>query len=791
MAGIKIPDLPSYGSIDTSKAKKDLLITTKNDGTYGTPSYPTNASKQLTIEELGTMLPLPLNGNQFRLYNLGQTELIANTYNIIGNPATAPTVTTFTLPTVLQNKMLVAGVGATLDPFIIEITGGYSGGSASNPITVQLTEVGDTVFFIGTDYGWQYVGSNKVTDLTGYATESYVNAKVEDTIVNGVTDKAPSQNAVYDAIAAIPTPTLATVTTAGATTTNDITVGSATVSNTTASTLAFISSAKKIISATGALLGTWFQTLTAKSTPVDADTLLTGDSENGYETKITTYTQLWTNYIKGKADATYNKIYLTSRYAKVDYATTPSLSGLLERQDRPFADLQSAYDAIVALGTTDRWLIEIVGDKTVTANLLTFTSTRGNIDFVFQGNITLSIVNSGAIAGLFKQATYSVSGNKYIFNGSLTQTTNVGLGIGLSSGSDSNCEVQFNGATTLKFPKGVTDNYGIYFSGTNNRITAKNITFDISNDSGVTPYTSSMITMTGNNCIYDFKILTVQGTHTNASSVTLISTGNGTSYNKNLTIGKLYLNHASTTLTGFSLTEASNYYDVIKVDSISTTTNSTDYTTNNSFSIFKCTGVNSLLIKSCVSALKYVDISITTLNYLRTGYYSTNGSLFNGVQFKGIWQNGTTIMTKTNTSTYNLLIYPGCIIQGGSLTTSIPIVSNYAPISIGGGAFDQYVTIRNLNIINSGVTANSTEGTPAIRYGGSVTYPIKLILDNVNIAGTLSNTNANTTWIKPAGDDTSRVCNVYGSLKTNYFGVIPTNLTVYANVRVISDLKLV
>lgn len=174
MAGIKIPDLPSYGSIDTSKAKKDLLITTKNDGTYGTPSYPTNASKQLTVEELATMLPLPLNGNQFRLYDLGQTELIANTYNIIGNPATAPTVTTFTLPTVLQNKMLVAGVGATLDPFIIEITGGYSGGSASNPITVQLTEVGDTVFFIGTSYGWQYVGSNKLTDLTGYATETYV-----------------------------------------------------------------------------------------------------------------------------------------------------------------------------------------------------------------------------------------------------------------------------------------------------------------------------------------------------------------------------------------------------------------------------------------------------------------------------------------------------------------------------------------------------------------------------------------------------------------------------------------
>jgi hypothetical protein len=39
-----------------------------------------------------------------------------------------------------------------------------------------------------------------IPSISGLASESYVNAKVEDTIVNGVTDKAPSQNAVFDAL---------------------------------------------------------------------------------------------------------------------------------------------------------------------------------------------------------------------------------------------------------------------------------------------------------------------------------------------------------------------------------------------------------------------------------------------------------------------------------------------------------------------------------------------------------------------------------------------------------------
>jgi hypothetical protein len=73
--------------------------------------------------------------------------------------------------------------------------------------------------------------------------------------------------------------------------TGGATVLDITISNATASTLAFISSAKKIISATGALFGTWIQTLTAKASPVDADTILVNDSASSFEAKKTTLTQ--------------------------------------------------------------------------------------------------------------------------------------------------------------------------------------------------------------------------------------------------------------------------------------------------------------------------------------------------------------------------------------------------------------------------------------------------------------------------------------------------------------------
>ena len=58
MANKTIPNLPDYGSQDTDKIKKDLLEITKNDGTYASPSYPTGASRKITLEEFKTALAI-------------------------------------------------------------------------------------------------------------------------------------------------------------------------------------------------------------------------------------------------------------------------------------------------------------------------------------------------------------------------------------------------------------------------------------------------------------------------------------------------------------------------------------------------------------------------------------------------------------------------------------------------------------------------------------------------------------------------------------------------------------
>jgi hypothetical protein len=47
----------------------------------------------------------------------------------------------------------------------------------------------------------QILNKPSIPSISGLATESYVDSKVEDTIVDGVTTKAPSQNAVFDALA--------------------------------------------------------------------------------------------------------------------------------------------------------------------------------------------------------------------------------------------------------------------------------------------------------------------------------------------------------------------------------------------------------------------------------------------------------------------------------------------------------------------------------------------------------------------------------------------------------------
>ncbi len=76
--GIRIQDLPAYGAIDLVKMKDDILEVSKNDGVPGVPHYPSNGSKQLTLEQLsamvGNLIPngyIPLVGPNYIVVSLG------------------------------------------------------------------------------------------------------------------------------------------------------------------------------------------------------------------------------------------------------------------------------------------------------------------------------------------------------------------------------------------------------------------------------------------------------------------------------------------------------------------------------------------------------------------------------------------------------------------------------------------------------------------------------------------------------------------------------------------------
>lgn len=215
---------------------------------------------------------------------------------------------------------------------------GYNIVCSGGGISCTLTRSNDSVLYICDGSSWQphlNISNELLLAISGK----------EPTITAGTTSQYWRGDKTWQTFPTISTPSLNEVTDVGNTTTNDITVGGLVVNmpsgsgvatsitkggagealtvnktsgsgnvasftggttsftdievtSSTASTPAFFSTVKGIISATGALLGTWFQTLTAKSTPVNADTIIVNDSASSFEAKKTTLTELWTNYIK-------------------------------------------------------------------------------------------------------------------------------------------------------------------------------------------------------------------------------------------------------------------------------------------------------------------------------------------------------------------------------------------------------------------------------------------------------------------------------------------------------------
>jgi nitrogen fixation protein len=107
---------------------------------------------------------------------------------------------------------------------------------------------------------------------------------IEDSITNGVTTIAPSQNAVFDALAL------------------------------------------KQNTLTDSNFGTFVNGLTAKNTLVDADEVVSDDSADSNKAKKTSWLNVWNNFIKSKTDDLYATI--ANLALKLDI-TSPSYTGLM------------------------------------------------------------------------------------------------------------------------------------------------------------------------------------------------------------------------------------------------------------------------------------------------------------------------------------------------------------------------------------------------------------------------------------------------------------------------------
>lgn len=220
---------------------------------------------------------------------------------------------------------------------------GYTITCSGGGISSTLTRSNDSVLYVCDGTSWQphlNISNELLLAISGK----------EPTIASGTTSQYWRGDKTWQTFPTATVPNLDEVTDVGNTTTNEITVGGLTVNypsgagvaasitkggagealtvtktsgsgnvasftggvtsfsdievtSATASTPTFFNSAKKLISATGAFLGTWFQTLTADTNPVDADTIVVNDSTASFEAKKTTLLQLWTNYLLAKVQA--------------------------------------------------------------------------------------------------------------------------------------------------------------------------------------------------------------------------------------------------------------------------------------------------------------------------------------------------------------------------------------------------------------------------------------------------------------------------------------------------------
>jgi hypothetical protein len=190
--------------------------------------------------------------------------------------------------------------------------------------------------------------------------QTIADAKVTNAIVDGVTTIAPSQNAVFDALAL------------------------------------------KQNNLTETNFGTFSNSLTDKNTLIDADQVVSVDSADSNKSKKTSWLNVWNNFIKSKTDALYATI--ASLALKLDIAS-PSYTGLMTG----VGTTQTGSSAIGVVNLSQTW--NTTGNPTLIRANVTNTASGTNSNLLeFFVNST-SVFRINRVGGTTISSSLTVTGN--------------------------------------------------------------------------------------------------------------------------------------------------------------------------------------------------------------------------------------------------------------------------------------------------------------------------------------------------------------------------------------------
>jgi hypothetical protein len=554
--------------------------------------------------------------------------------------------------------------------------------------------------------------------------------------------------------------------------TGTVTTPDVILSGATASTPTFFDSAKKLITTTAQLWGTWVQTWSSKATPVDADTIGFHDSATTFVGVKSTLLNFWTTYLLPKVQALgYLSAYTIPNYYKVNYTTGSDITGVAGRTDKPFATLQAVWDLIPTSNTTSI-LIEIEGEYTFTTHAVYTTIVKNNVTFTFLNDIIYNVNSTATSRPLF---TFSNSCSNLTFNCPTFTMTKQGGFLVMTAGGSAN--INFNTVNALMGIDAGTNtnsNWNLVRSVTSGVFNCNNLNISVTNDSNAIKGNAFFFS-SNTNLIYNIGIVTYSGAPTVASTGINMFFGahgiiNIKKFISNITT---YTNIAA---FGFDYTMSCSIVNIDEV-TIASSTGIKTYaflnpaTATMQYNIKKLSLLNSQTL-------------ITGSSILNFGYFEYNGYLSYGGTFNGTLNFEYIKCTATATEGAYLSLKSNTKINGIGRG-----VWEYTPTTYLSNTMALLVTfsgcnarISNVTFYGSGMQTADVNSFVPIRFNTGT----KFRLDNVIFTTNLdTNSHANTTPIRAQAENAAYTCTIEGNFSTNYLLNV-TGLTNNCEVDLIS-----